>query len=592
MFIDNYSKFKSIGIVCLIFQVITLFIIYNNPVTGYEVSIYSNIPILAYILLSLSIFGGFSIILFNSSNNSKLASLGFLILIFGFFIMVGLPIIKSYQFYGYADVFSHIGIEKDILTDHTISKDNWYPIMHILVTSLSLISGVSLIIISKLFVMFLSLLFVVFMYLFNSEIFDNKQKIIIASSLAIMPVLSTYYIELVPNGYSLMLVPLILYLYFKKDSISNSILLVIFLILIPFSHPLTSITLLIYFFAIEISKMIYSFFKGKKIEISFNSFFILLVTFFTWFSSSILFSRTVNQFFSWTKGELYAPTTEISNSFNKLNFTLYDRIVLFVKMYDTQVLLVLFSLIALFIILKKLRLKEVYSDQKIFAILTCIVVNIGISFLFLFTGDPNFRAIRSFYFIFMLLIPIAGYGLYEVVKKIQGTSLNKYRIINLFIICILTSCFMGGFMALYPSPYISQPSQQVSMSHLIGMEWFYENKDLNISGALYGSAAPYRFGDYIYGSKKSQLRTDVYKYADWKTVPDNFGYKNLTYLGNYFNETRYLPISSMDRLSYTEVWSSFGRYTQDDFDKLNNDKSVDKIYSSGDLDVWELYQVK
>lgn len=581
---DNYSKFKSIAIICLIFQIITLFIIYNSPVVGYEISIYSNIPILAYILLSLSMFGGFSIILFNPSN-SKLALLGFLILILGFFIMVGLPIIKSYQFYGYGDVFTHVGIEKDILTYHNISKDNWYPIMHVLITTLSLISGVSLVIISKFLPALISLLFIIFMYLFNSVIFDNRQKIIIASSLALIPVLSTYYIMAVPNGVSLMLIPLILYLYFK-DSYSNSILLVIFLILIPFSHPLTSITLLIYIFSIELSKLVYSYIKGKKWNISFNSFFILLVTFFTWISSSIMFGRSVNQFFSWTRGELYAPTTEISNSFNKLNFTIYDRIIIFIKMYYPQLLLILLSLIAILIIIKRLKLKEDHSDQKIFAIVVCVVVNVGISFLFLFTGDPNFRAIRSFFFIFMLLIPIAGYGLYELVKKIEGLSLNKRRIANIFIICILTSGFIAGFISLYPSPYISQPSQQVSMSHLGGMGWFYENKDINILGALYGSATPYKFGEFMYGINRSKLRTDVYRYAGWETVPDNFGYNNSTYLGNNFNDTRYLPISSMDKLSYTEVWATFGRYTQNDFNKLNDDKSVDKIYSSRDLDIW------
>ena len=204
---------------------------------------------------------------------------------------------------------------------------------------------------------------------------------------------------MIPNGISFMMLPLIFYLYFNRNKVSYSILLVIYLILIPFSHPLTTIMLFVFFLTIELSKNLY-YRKNLRYKISINSLLILLITFFTWISTSYIFARSLSNLGHWIRGELYAPSGTIVLSLDKLKLSLSERIILFLKMYGSELILISLSILACYILLKKFRSGSNYQDGNIFAIFGCEFVAIILFFGFMFTGDPNFQAMRSLTFIF------------------------------------------------------------------------------------------------------------------------------------------------------------------------------------------------
>lgn len=394
---------------------------------------------------------------------------------------------------------------------------------------------------------------------------------------------------MIPNGISFMMLPLIFYLYFNRNKVSYSILLVIYLILIPFSHPLTTIMLFVFFLTIELSKNLY-YRKNLRYKISINSLLILLITFFTWISTSYIFARSLSNLGHWIRGELYAPSGTIVLSLDKLKLSLSERIILFLKMYGSELILISLSILACYILLKKFRSGSNYQDGNIFAIFGCEFVAIILFFVFMFTGDPNFQAMRSLTFIFFLTVPLGGYGLSELIKIIKSLSFKKYLITTFMIIFILTAGAMTGFLALYDSPNIYQPSAGVMKSELSGWNWFFQNKvqsnyTYTQNNLRLEASSSWRYSEMLYGCQATN-DSDVGKYEGWEVVPDNLGYDSYKNLGANYSNYKYFPLLKKDELSYTEIWYKVGRYNKKDFDKLQSDISVFKIYSSGDQEIW------
>lgn len=585
---------KILCLICFIFLSIILINIYISPNNGYELSIYQNIPII--ILLPINIYLGF-IIAFISikhyKNNNFFLQIGYLIMLFNFFIILIFPIIKGYEFFGLGDVLTHVGYEIDILNIGHIALNDFYPILHIFIVNITLMTSLDLRIIMKYLPPIISIFFIISIYILFNQLFEKKKQVYVASLISTIPFLASYYTGLVPNGLSLMLMPTILYLFFKsrkEHSAALSILLIIFLIIIPFSHPLTSIFLIIFLIMIEFSNKAYYFNKKNKYSISFEAILILLITFFTWISSSFIFTRSISKIFSWTKGELYAPTEQVNQAFNKLNFSLMDRIIIFLKMYGTELVFLILALSAFYIIIKKMKKDQ--TKINLFSLGVILTSTLFILVFFVFTGDPNFEPIRSMNFVFMLSIPLAGYLIFEIYERF-----SQKKLIIPILSLLLTLLFINSAIAIYPSPYISQPNPQISKSHLNGMEWFLINKDTNINSLRMESAAPSRFTEFIYGLNTSKERIDLIKYISWTVIPDHLTYDKNSEIGQNVtiekNKTvnKYFPVAKVDILSYTKIWQAVGRYSDEDFNKLKNDKSADKIYSNGDFDIWFIFPV-
>jgi len=126
-------------------------------------------------------------------------------------------------------------------------------------------------------------------------------------------------------------------------------------------------------------------------------------------------------------------------------------------------------------------------------------------------------------------------------------------------------------------------NSQVTTMEWNGMEWLLDhgNKQ-NLIDEL--GIAQYRFSHAIYGWKENKMirRKDT-------NPPDHFGYDNRTSLGDYYNESRYLIITRLGKIrnpemypSYREIW----RFTPQDFDKLQSDETVIRVYTNGDFETY------
>ena len=80
-------------------------------------------------------------------------------------------------------------------------------------------------------------------------------------------------------------------------------------------------------------------------------------------------------------------------------------------------------------------------------------------------------------------------------------------------------------------------------------------------------------------------------YADKKvnlTIPYHFGYLNGTSLAGAFKFDTYLVLTAQDKSLYKDIFPSMSQYrfTTDDFNNMEKDIGLYKLYSSGEFDTW------
>jgi hypothetical protein len=72
---------------------------------------------------------------------------------------------------------------------------------------------------------------------------------------------------------------------------------------------------------------------------------------------------------------------------------------------------------------------------------------------------------------------------------------------------------------------------------------------------------------------------------------DHFGYANKTSLGSQYADNKYAAITRFDRVIYSTVWKEVGRFNDSDFEKLEQDFTVNKLYANGETDVYYVISI-
>ena len=207
---------------------------------------------MVWILIILSFFGGASIILIQvvtkGNENNKIWLIGFLIIILSRVVLLYVPYIRDYISWR-GDNIEYLGMVKDILVSGHFSIDNFYPITHIFLSSIVNITGVSDLIVANLCTTLISILFIFFTYVIVGAITHDKRKQMLSVVIAgIVMLADGYNVILAPNGWSILFMPLLFFLYFKSHDGSYRLLLIILLVIYPFFHPLSSLIVIIALF--------------------------------------------------------------------------------------------------------------------------------------------------------------------------------------------------------------------------------------------------------------------------------------------------------------------------------------------------------
>ena len=153
-------------------SLIATILIIQNPSTGYEISVYSAMPAMIWILFSVAITGGIAIVVYQVTAGHERKGgdwwqIGLLLILLNSVVIILLPYLRGYAFSGPGDHLYHLGSVKDIIWTGSTTLGNIYPITHILISQFSSILNISPEIMINFIGPLFYLLFVLFTYLLS-----------------------------------------------------------------------------------------------------------------------------------------------------------------------------------------------------------------------------------------------------------------------------------------------------------------------------------------------------------------------------------------------------------------------------------------
>lgn len=595
------SKLKVLTILCFTLTLFSCIVAYSAPATGYELSIYESTPSIVWISLILSISGGIIILIHQAYTKeykcSKFWLIGFLLLILNRMCLLYIPYIRGYYSWN-GDNISHIGAVKDILLEGHLAN-NSYPITHILLAEILQISGLSIELVTNHTTALFSVIFVISLYLLSSSVFTTKEsQILVVASIGGV-LFNAYDVYVMPNGWSLLYLPIFFFFYFKswmnKNILQYTILYVILLILYPFFHPLSATMIMVMLLIIGLTKYLLDIIENKKIDLKLlpnfqlTSILIELIIILSWTLSFKKYYPNIrilyHTYYSSTTSSSPNVIAGMTNTLNKININGIDLLELIVRVMGDDIIFLILSLVS-FIILLKSNTKERRNHEHLLILIALTFFFGSMYAAYLFNIVPGIESFGSERLTAYLVIftPISAGFVYKCLLE-KRISLKGFNITPLICLIIIISASIISIFSLYTSPYIMRPTPEVTEMDINGATWLLDYKNLSIGCA--GIMSPvFRLADGILGQDSASDRVDI---EDPASIPDHFNYTCKTYLGNSYTEDKYSLITKFDTVIYNTIWKAIGRFNTKDFEKLNFDSTVDKLYSNGETNVYYIH---
>ncbi|NAS88596.1 hypothetical protein C4E24_02490 [ANME-1 cluster archaeon AG-394-G21] len=600
-FIKSYEWnriIKIIAIIAFTFITLALILIRNSPATGYEASIYAATPILAWFFLISSFACGIGIAVYEvyqkDENRNKLWAIGLLLILLPSLAILGLHHIRGYFFYGAGDTATHLGYAQEIISSGHAGGQNIYPIIHILSAQLSQVLDTECIILFGVIPSIFYILYAVFLYLFARTVLPSKGHAILATVAGLTFQYGWWLMYTAPNQLANLTLPLAFYLFTKSSIVTESkakmsftILFAIILILFPVLHPIPAIVLIILLLTIWLPGKV-SVSQSKNVAISTEKSYkfrsaaslLLIVWFITWISSFYVWESTIrNIHFLLTAG---GPTNIDALREQMLYAEGYGYSVMeqFFKVYGGILVYVVLTLVAFLVLIKRMRVD--INLRNLFAFYAPLIA--FAFFVAVGYGSNTCGLTRILYISIILCSLFVGFLLYEWLG--HKFSRNYWRTACLFgVIFLLIMVSSHGVLKLYPSPYTLYPNDQVTQAEVKGMDWFFHSKDV-ITPWLSMTIGPYRYANMLLTQEERAGRKDSPRSTLWP--PYHFGYPENDSLGDQYEKDHYMTLNKKDRLIYTEIFPDMAklRFLPRDFEQLENDASINKLYSSGGFDAY------
>ncbi|WP_145925570.1 hypothetical protein [Dehalogenimonas formicexedens] len=559
---------------------------WNHPATGYELGIFAATPTFSWVLIGLAMACGMSIIvrqaiLLKDPDSSWLW--GLLLLIVSRLTILFLPFIRGYVTW-HGDNVSHLGFLKEILQTGHYAADNSYPITHTFLAEIIQTTGLSVELVANLSTAFFSVFFILSTYLLATALLSERTHQLIATTLAGMVFIGGgYNVLLMPNGWSIFLLPLLFYLFFKR--LFHPIYSVPFLllsVLYPFFHPLSALIIII---SMLVMTLAFQFlWKNQSRGLTNSShprsaalkpMLIELMILLPWILSFNSFEPNIRLI--WIQITSGGPDVLgfMSDTLSKINVHGVDAVMLFFKLYGVEAILIIVSSVGLVITWLRVRRSTNEVIGRLFLGLGALFLALGFMYLLYLLGMPGMSSIGG-----QRLLSYAGILTPILAAVTLATAIQRIRFkpLTTMIIAILLVVPAGlSLMYIYPSPYVIQRNLQVTRSELNGINWLMNLKGTHIALISSSTNELLRFTGFTAAPRPMGANV---------SLPDHFSYETLDHFGQAFSKPGYLPLSIAEKQTYLTIWQVVGRFTASDYATLEDDQTVSKVYDNGEYQVY------
>lgn len=649
---------KLVALLCTAAVALAMVTAHQSPAIGYELSIYGSTPVLVWLLLFLSLVGGIGIVTHELATRrhqrSRTYIIGFAVVLLSVTAFLSVPFIRGYATWT-ADQMGHLGYVRDIsLTGH-VGSYNPYPMVHVLFFQIASITGASPMTVVNMNTALIFPVFVLAMYLLATVILPTKAQQILVAIIAggAMAGISRYY--LVPNTWSLLLLPLLLYCYFKKDSLPFKLLLVLLLAVYPLLHPLSSLVIIGTLAAMELPKPLYRLIL-RRLRMHVPPWIasrpvlwplaLEVAVFLPWALTREAFSTNRLQFWSQlTSGYGAGEISDIGGALSKVDVHGLDLAILMAKMYGELLIFGAIAVFGIILLVRELRSGEGNDGRYQLLALGGLFLVGCLGYAAFLLGVPGPEAIggdRILMYVELAAIPAVAFALgyamgmglsfiisrrrslapeyncpecqYPVSRIVEretlpdtmqvcpacSAPLSAYQgnpgpraeeggkslrvtlkpLSGTVMFGLLVLVLILSFLDHFPSPWVIRPTDQTTHASMAGMTWFLEEKVPSIE-TIYIATTPKRFAEATLGTTPTHLRTDVTYDTQFL---DHFGYERYSTVGEQIAGDMYATVHQYDKVVYQTVWRNVGRFNDPDFERLEQDPTVARIYSNGGMD--------
>lgn len=601
---------KLIAIICFALIIVAVLIVWSSPAVGYELSIYSETPLFYWIISIIALICGIGVViqqLVSRNDEQKLLfASGIALIMFVYVAMLSLWIIRGYALWCNGDPLSHLGWIQNLLSEGHVEEGNMYPIAHIYAAEVSLISNLLPVVSLKYMPLLMGTLYVAFIYLLAKSVLPERGHVILAT-IAGMAFLGGWFLNFTPNHLSNMLFPLILFLLmmsFSYASFQWKLLFVIAIaVIVPF-HPTPAMALLAILLGIWLANRIQCVWRkssfvtnGRNFKFSFAAFATLFIWFWMWWSSfSSVFDRVTRNFYRAMTGAGETPFMGIMSSIEIGASYGYSVVTQFFRVYGGIIVYMMLALIGLFFLRKRVSSKEkIGAIVPLYGALVALCVGLMILYLNPAGSSLGFGVGRFIIYPVLLCTVFTGFTLYELIRASSRKRQFAHKIIPLFVVAIFVASFFNGGLKLYPSRYVLTANQHITYSQIAGMNWFLPSKSYHI-GIESMTLAPGRFADFILSpSERAQheyeyLPKHIPGYDNKWRVAAHFGYDSHSSLEEVYDKDVYLVLSEKSKV-YQDIFPEVPEFQllAVDFEKLEQDVAVDKLYVNNGFNVWYVH---
>ncbi|MDD4330848.1 MAG: hypothetical protein PHU28_00695 [Methanosarcinaceae archaeon] len=487
---------------------------------------------------------------------------------------------------GRADDMSYIGEYLQIATSGHFAEWDIYPASHIIGASISLLSNLEAHETSFLISGIFSLMFIAGMLLFSRQLIKNSciNSIILPSAFILYT--GTYNFLNVPHALFFAMIPLFLYCFIKylqsEGKVSASIIFILLTLILPITHPFIAFLSIFLFLYHMVLEKYYKRKQGLK-TISQTSFMVLVFAFAGWFiyNNTLLvkFRRNFQGFIQKITVPVYYETT---GKLATINLDAAELFKLCTVYYGRYIIPTLFILISVPLLLKNklYTKKKALKNLPYFILLYLVLLFVQMILLLNPIISHQSDRITNLNFIVYAQVPLFAYSLYVLFFQ------NKNKRNGIIVAGILTCVWSLSLFGCFDSPNVYKTNVALTQNEVDGMDWFFKvNEDLSVSVPL---SQINRFDDLFNNQKRI---------PKIKKLPDHFGYTNntatFTKINLNPNEETYVIILAMDEFLYQKVpgYSNIGRYNKNDFLRFRKDISINKIYTSLNIEIFKSKEV-
>lgn len=573
------------GTICLLVAVATLHRV--PPASGYEISIYRAYPWYFWgCLVGTTLLG--QLVVLRSAvvhrNEGRDWIIGGLLTVVPGFILLALPYIRGYPIYGRGDVLTHAGLIRD-LPDFGILL-NIYPPMHLLIQSLAAMTGMEVTAVMTLLPVVFGIVFFSAMVLIVAELFKERQRALLCLPVVLIPFAGSAHVTMVPFVLSVLLTPLVMFLLIKQKrtkAVPFRAMLLLAIVGVLVYHPLTAVFLLVLLGVYSGFNRVPSLHPEWTGLPNLTSF--ALVVFTAWYMKYtgiiVRFRNVIADFINPTAGE--SPLQARTETIERTSPEALDLLRAIIIQRGSDVLI--FGLAAVFLAVVGLLWYRNNEQPGVYVALFGGIALLfgGVAAVFL-TNDLIAGFGRPLLFGKLFAVLFVG-ALVHLLLQGATTPVEETTINAAFGVVLVVLILLSVF-SMFASPLAFERNHQVTHAEVDGTEWLYENRNDELLIEERG-IRQYRFYHLHYGTEEP---SPSIRWGD-ASPPDHFNYTEHETLGASYDDPRYMVLPELARITYPERFPDYPeqwRFTASDFDQLENDRSVARVYDNGEFNSYRI----